>query len=304
MTPTDYFRTLPTEALLKVENLPYPKVASGKVREIFDIGDDYLMVATDRLSAFDVVFSEGIPGKGILLTQISLHWFMTVSSIIDHHLVKDHDERVQKFCEDYPQLQGRSMIVRKLKPLPIEAVVRGYLSGSGWKSYRDSGKLFGLDMPAGLKESDRLPEPQFTPTTKAQSGHDIPISGKDAASLIGKSVFDKVCDYSLELYRMGVERAQSSDLILADTKFEFGLDEDGVLYLIDEVLTPDSSRYWPRSSYAPGKPQPSFDKQFVRDYLESIDWDKKPPAPELPNAVITGTQERYLQAYERIVGAE
>lgn len=302
MIANNTIQSLPQKALLTVENLPFPKVASGKVREIFDLGDSYLMVATDRLSAFDVVFREGIPGKGILLTQISLHWFRVVAPIIDHHLILHHDERVQAFCRDYPQLQGRSMLVRKLKPLPIEAVVRGYLSGSGWKSYRETGKLFEFPLPEGLRESDRLPEPLFTPTTKAQSGHDMPITAADAADLIGKDVFEAVRDYSLKLYRMGSERAQSADLLLADTKFEFGQDGSGRIYLIDEVLTPDSSRYWPRPTYSPGKPQPSFDKQFVRDYLETTDWDKQPPAPPLPAEVIEGTQERYLQAYERIVG--
>lgn len=302
MIANNTIQSLPQKALLTVENLPFPKVASGKVREIFDLGDSYLMVATDRLSAFDVVFREGIPGKGILLTQISLHWFRVVAPIIDHHLILHHDERVQAFCRDYPQLQGRSMLVRKLKPLPIEAVVRGYLSGSGWKSYRETGKLFEFPLPEGLRESDRLPEPLFTPTTKAQSGHDMPITAADAADLIGKDVLEAVRDYSLKLYRMGSERAQAADLLLADTKFEFGQDGSGRIYLIDEVLTPDSSRYWPRPTYSPGKPQPSFDKQFVRDYLETTDWDKQPPAPPLPAEVIEGTQERYLQAYERIVG--
>jgi phosphoribosylaminoimidazole-succinocarboxamide synthase len=301
MIANDIVRSLPSKALLTVQNLPFPKVASGKVRDIFDLGDSYLMVATDRLSAFDVVFREGIPGKGILLTQISLHWFKAAAPIIDHHLVLHHDDRVRAFCRDYPELQGRSMLVRKLKPLPIEAVVRGYLSGSGWKSYRETGKLFEFPLPAGLNESERLPEPLFTPTTKAQSGHDMPISASDASELIGGDVFDAVRNYSLQLYRMGSERAQTADLILADTKFEFGLDSSGRIYLIDEVLTPDSSRYWPRPSYAPGKAQPSFDKQFVRDYLETTSWDKKPPAPTLPAAVIEGTQERYLQAYERIL---
>jgi phosphoribosylaminoimidazole-succinocarboxamide synthase len=291
---------MPKQALQKVENLPYPLVATGKVREVFDMGDALLMVATDRVSAFDVVMQEGLAGKGILLTQISLYWFARAGAITQHHLVDDHAAKIVALGEDYPELQHRSMIVKKLTPLPIEAVVRGYLSGSGWKAYQQSGKLFEYDLPEDLLESNQLPKPLFTPTTKAASGHDMPIDCIDAAKLIGEDLFQRVHDLSIELYQMGVDRANASGIILADTKFEFGTDAEGQLYLIDEILTPDSSRYWPKDNYSPGGPQPSYDKQFVRDYLESLDWDKAPPAPALPAEVLAGTLDRYVEAYEKI----
>jgi len=292
---------MPKQALQKVESLPYPLVATGKVREVFDMGDALLMVATDRVSAFDVVMQEGLAGKGILLTQISLYWFARAGAITQHHLVDDHAARIVALGKDYPELQHRSMIVKKLTPLPIEAVVRGYLSGSGWKAYQQSGKLFEYDLPEDLLESSQLPKPLFTPTTKAASGHDMPIDCIDAAKLIGEDLFQRVHDLSIELYQMGVERADASGIILADTKFEFGTDTEGQLYLIDEILTPDSSRYWPKDNYSPGGAQPSYDKQFVRDYLESLDWDKAPPAPALPAEVLAGTLDRYLEAYVKIV---
>ncbi|MGZ0655795.1 phosphoribosylaminoimidazolesuccinocarboxamide synthase [Coraliomargarita sp. W4R53] len=292
---------MPKQALLKVEGLPYPLVAAGKVREVFDMGDALLMVATDRVSAFDVVMNEGLAGKGILLTQISLYWFARAGAVTQHHLVEDHDARIVELGKTYPELQYRSMIVKKLTPLPIEAVVRGYLSGSGWKAYQESGKLFEYTLPVDLQESSQLPRPVFTPTTKAASGHDMPIDCSDAAKLIGEDLFQRVHDLSIELYQMGVERAEAADIILADTKFEFGTDAAGQLYLIDEILTPDSSRYWPKGSYAPGGAQPSYDKQFVRDYLESLDWDKTPPAPALPTEVLSGTLDRYIEAYAKIV---
>lgn len=293
---------MPAQALLQVEGLPYPLVAAGKVREVFDLGDALLMVATDRVSAFDVVMREGLAGKGILLTQISLYWFARAGAITEHHLVDDHAARIAELGKTYPELQYRSMIVKKLSPLPIEAVVRGYLSGSGWKAYRQTGRLFEYELPGDLVESSQLPQPLFTPTTKAASGHDMPIDCADAAQLIGEALFQRVHDLSIELYRMGVERAAAAGILLADTKFEFGTDADGQLYLIDEILTPDSSRYWPESSYAPGRAQPSYDKQFVRDYLESLDWDKTPPPPALPNGVLKGTLDRYIEAYAKIVG--
>ena len=292
---------MPKQALQKVENLPYPLVATGKVREVFDMGDALLMVATDRVSAFDVVMQEGLAGKGILLTQISLCWFARAGAITQHHLVDDHAARIVALGKDYPELQHRSMIVKKLTPLPIEAVVRGYLSGSGWKAYQQSGKLFEYDLPEDLLESNQLPKPLFTPTTKAASGHDMPIDCIDAAKLIGEDLFQRVHDLSIELYQMGVDRANASGIILADTKFEFGTDAEGQLYLIDEILTPDSSRYWPKDNYSPGGPQPSYDKQFVRDYLESLEWDKAPPAPALPAEVLAGTLDRYVEAYAKIV---
>jgi phosphoribosylaminoimidazole-succinocarboxamide synthase len=291
---------MPDQALLKVEGLPYPLVAAGKVREVFDMGDALLMVATDRVSAFDVVMNEGLAGKGILLTQISLYWFERAAELTEHHLVDDHAARIAALGRDFPELQYRSMIVKKLTPLPIEAVVRGYLSGSGWKAYQASGKLFEYELPGDLQESSRLPQALFTPTTKAASGHDMPIDCADAAKLIGEALFQRVHDLSIELYQMGVERAEAAGIILADTKFEFGTDAAGKLYLIDEILTPDSSRYWPQASYAPGGAQPSYDKQFVRDYLESLDWDKTPPAPALPSAVLAGTLERYIEAFTQI----
>lgn len=293
---------VPERPLLKVGDLPYPLVAAGKVREVFDMGDAYLMVATDRVSAFDVVMREGLPGKGILLTQISLYWFAQAAALTAHHLVEDHAARIAALGQLYPELQYRSMIVRKLNPLPIEAVVRGYLSGSGWKAYQQSGKLFEYELPGDLEESSQLPTPLFTPTTKAASGHDMPIHCAQAGELIGQACFEQVRVVSLKLYAMGVERAAQAGMILADTKFEFGTDAAGELYLIDEVLTPDSSRYWPQASYAPGGPQPSFDKQFVRDYLESLDWDKTPPPPALPAQVLDGTLDRYIEAYASIVG--
>ena len=292
---------MPKQALQKVENLPYPLVATGKVREVFDMGDALLMVATDRVSAFDVVMQQGLAGKGILLTQISLCWFALAGAITQHHLVDDHAARIVTLGIDYPELQHRSMIVKKLTPLPIEAVVRGYLSGSGWKAYQQSGKLFEYDLPEDLLESSQLPKPLFTPTTKAASGHDMPIDCIDAAKLIGEDLFQRVHDLSIELYQMGVDRANASGIILADTKFEFGTDAEGQLYLIDEILTPDSSRYWPKDNYSPGGPQPSYEKQFVRDYLESLDWDKAPPAPALPTEVLAGTLDRYVEAYAKIV---
>ena len=286
---------------MTVEGLPYPLVAKGKVREVFDLGDALLMVATDRVSAFDVIMNEGLPGKGSLLTQISLYWFDQARALTPHHLVGDHDARIRELGREYPELAHRSMIVKKLKPLPIEAVVRGYLSGSGWKDYREKGKLFEYELPAGLTESSRLPEPLFTPTTKAASGHDMPIDCADAAKLIGEDLFRRVRELSIQLYEMGAEQVAPVGILLADTKFEFGTDEAGRLFLIDEILTPDSSRYWPRSEYAPGGPQPSYDKQFVRDYLESLGWDKTPPPPKLPEEVLKGTLQRYIEAYSCIV---
>lgn len=292
---------MPAEPLLKVQGLPYPLVASGKVRDVFDLGDALLMVASDRVSAFDVIMHEGLAGKGVLLTQISLYWFARAAAITPHHLVDEHAARIVELGKAHPELEHRSMIVKKLKPLPIEAVARGYLSGSGWKAYQETGKLFEYRLPKGLQESSQLPEPLFTPTTKVASGHDMPIDCADAGKLIGVELFQRVHDLSIALYQMGVERAEAANLILADTKFEFGLDEAGELYLIDEILTPDSSRYWPREGYAPGGAQPSFDKQFVRDYLESLDWDKTPPPPALPEAVLAGTLQRYIEAYTTIV---
>lgn len=294
---------LPDEPLLKVKGLPFPLFASGKVRDIFDMGDCLLMVATDRISAFDVIMNEGVSGKGVLLTQISLYWFKRFGSIVRHHLVDNHAERIAELGQEYPGLEHRSMIVRKFRPLPIEAVVRGYLSGSGWKEYQKTGKLFEYSLPEGLQESSPLPAPMFTPTSKATDGHDMPIDCVSAGKLIGEVLFKRVQELSVELYVQGVERAKAAGLILADTKFEFGLDASGELYLIDEILTPDSSRYWPRKDYVPGRAQPSFDKQYVRDYLESLNWDKASPPPRLPEDVLKGTLDRYAEAYRILTAA-
>ena len=294
--------SLPETPLLKVEGLPYPLVRSGKVREIFDLGDSLLMVATDRISAFDVILNEGLAGKGMLLTQMSLYWFERIGRLTCHHLVENHARCMKELSESFPALEHRSMIVKKLKPLPIEAVVRGYLAGSGWKDYQRNGKLFEYSLPSDLKESSQLPELLFTPTTKSESGHDRQIDCAEASELIGKELLRKVKNLSIQLYRMGMERAEVANLILADTKFEFGTDANGELYLIDEILTPDSSRYWPKEGYIPGGLQPSFDKQFVRNYLESLDWDKKSPPPSLPDKILKETFERYVEAYLKIVG--
>ncbi|MDP0500426.1 MAG: phosphoribosylaminoimidazolesuccinocarboxamide synthase [Verrucomicrobiota bacterium JB022] len=292
---------LPTEPLQTVEGLPFPKVATGKVRELFDAGDAWLMIATDRISAFDVILPQGIPGKGMILTQISLFWFGETEGLVTNHLVPDHDARVRELLADRPELIMRSMLVRKLKPLPIEAVARGYLAGSGWKDYVRTGKLFGQPLPEGLRESDKLPVPLFTPTTKAKAGHDMPLTHEQAVELLGVERFTEVRDVSLQLFALGTAAARKSNLLLADTKFEFGTDEEGNLVLIDEVLTPDSSRFWPAEHYQPGGAQPAYDKQFVRDYLESLTWDKAPPAPDLPENVVQGTLQRYWAALEKLV---
>jgi phosphoribosylaminoimidazole-succinocarboxamide synthase len=290
----------PDKPLLSIENLPFPKIASGKVREIFDLEDAYLMIATDRISAFDVVFNEGLSGKGILLTQISLYWFSQLSSMTRHHLVENHEERCKIISDQFPELTGRMMIVRKLKPLCIEAIVRGYLAGSAWSDYQKNQTILGYELPAGFSESSRLDHPLFTPTTKAQSGHDIPISVNKAKELIGHSVLDEVQELSLNIFEHATKQLDRCGLILADTKFEFGLDDDNQIYLIDEVLTPDSSRYWFKDNYVEGEPQDPVDKQFIRDYLNTIEWDKRPPAPDLPASVINETLKRYEKAYQLI----
>ena len=290
----------PEKPLLSIDHLPFAKVASGKVREIFDLKDAYLMIATDRISAFDVIFNEGLCGKGILLTQISLYWFDQLSSITRHHLVQNHEERCKAIAKEFPELTGRMMIVKKLKPLSIEAIVRGYLAGSAWNDYQKNQTILGYELPTGLVESSCLERPLFTPTTKAQSGHDIPISVNKAKELIGHSVLDEVQNLSLKIFDFASKRLNKCGLILADTKFEFGLDENNQIYLIDEVLTPDSSRYWFKENYVLGQSQDPVDKQFIRDYLNTIDWDKRPPAPALPTYVTQETINRYEKAYELI----
>lgn len=278
-------------------------IQKGKVRDIYDLGESLLMVATDRLSAFDVVMPDPIPGKGRVLTQISLYWYEQVRSIIDNHLITADVEMYPEILKPHAEaLRGRSMIVRKAQPLMVECVVRGYISGSGWKSYQKNGTVCGISLPAGLKESDRLPEPLFTPSTKADVGdHDINISFDEAAEIIGAEMAEKVRAISLAIYNKGVEVAADKGIIIADTKFEFGIC-DGELILIDEVLTPDSSRFWPKSSYAPGGAQESFDKQFVRDYLETLQWDKTPPGPSIPHEILEKTSKKYLEALELFTG--
>jgi phosphoribosylaminoimidazole-succinocarboxamide synthase len=276
--------------------------ARGKVRDIYDLGDKLLIVATDRLSAFDVILPTPIPDKGRVLTQLSLFWFNLLKDVIPNHVLSSTDfpAPFDKFKDD---LVGRSMVVRKTKPLPIECVVRGYVSGSGWKDYRATGKICGIALPPGLRESDRLPEPIFTPATKAATGHDENIPFEQAASLVGKELADKVRAVSLEIYRRAVAYAEPRGVILADTKFEFGLLNNELIW-IDEALTPDSSRFWPAAQYNPGGPQPSFDKQFVRDYLERIQWPKTPPGPELPPEVVAATRAKYREAYRILAGRE
>lgn len=276
--------------------------ARGKVRDIYDLGDQLLIVATDRLSAFDVVMPTPIPDKGKVLTQISLFWFDLLKDVISNHVLSA-DSFPAPYDAYRNQLAGRSMLVRKTKPLPIECVVRGYLSGSGWKEYVATGKVCGMTLPPGLRESDKLSEPIFTPATKAATGHDENISFERAASLVSRPLAEKARAVSLEIYNRAAAYAAPSGVILADTKFEFGQLNDELIW-IDEALTPDSSRFWPASQYAPGGPQPSFDKQFVRDYLERIQWPKTPPGPELPPDVVEGTRAKYREAYRILVGHE
>jgi len=292
--------TLPAEALMTVTGLPYPLKAKGKVREVFDLGEHYLIVATDRLSAFDVVMPNGVPGKGVLLTQISLWWFEQARAIFPTHLLPDHATALERALRGHEYLIPRSMIVRKLRPLPVEAVVRGYLAGSGFKEYLRTGSILDHALPRGLLDGSPLPRPIFTPSTKAAEGHDEPITLARCEEILGADVFRTVHDASLALYRMGKERAARAGIILADTKFEFGSAEDGSLVLIDEVLTPDSSRYWPAATWQPGRPQPSYDKQFVRDWLEKQPWDKTPPGPVLPPDVVARTQSLYRECLERL----
>lgn len=279
-----------------------PASARGKVRDIYDLDDRLLIVATDRLSAFDVVMPTPIPDKGRVLTQLSLFWFHLLRDVITNHVLSSttFPAPFDKYADE---LAGRSMLVRKTEPLPIECVARGYLSGSGWKEYRATGTVCGIPLPAGLEESDKLPEPIFTPATKATSGHDENISFERTASLIGNDLAARVRSVTLEIYRRAAAYAEPRGILIADTKFEFGL-LNGDLIWIDEALTPDSSRFWPASQYKPGGPQPSFDKQFVRDYLEHMRWPKTPPGPELPADVVDGTRAKYREAYRILVGHE
>jgi phosphoribosylaminoimidazole-succinocarboxamide synthase len=277
-------------------------VARGKVRDIYDVGDKLLIVATDRLSAFDVILPTPIPDKGRVLTQLSLFWFDLLRDVIPNHVLSA-TEFPAPFDTYRDELAGRSMLVRKTAPLPIECVVRGYVSGSGWKDYQATGKICGIALPPGLRESDRLPQPIFTPATKAVSAHDENISFERAALLIGNERAQRVRDVSLEIYGRAAAYAEPRGILLADTKFEFGVLNDELIW-IDEALTPDSSRFWPAARYKPGGPQPSFDKQFVRDYLESIHWPKTAPGPELPPEVVAATRDKYLEAYRILTGRE
>ena len=295
---------LPKSAVTTIDGLPFPLLASGKVREIYDLGDALLLTATDRLSAFDVILPDGIPGKGAILTQISNWWFAQSSALIQNHLLPDQVGEFARRGITNADLQLRSMIVRKLKPLAIECVTRGYLIGSGWSSYQKTGAVCGIQLPAGLRQADRLAAPIFTPTTKAPKGqHDEPINDAQAAAIIGVALYEKVKSTSLALYQFGHDRAKQAGMILADTKFEFGTDAAGALFLIDEVLTPDSSRYWPAAEYRPDCSPPSYDKQFVRDHLIALKWDQQPPAPRLPAEVIARTQEKYLAALRTLLAS-
>ena len=276
----------------------------GKVRDIYDVDDKHLLiVTTDRLSAFDVVLPDPIPGKGAVLTEMSNFWFARVRDTIPNQLSDLSLEKIIKDPAERKQVEGRSVIVKKLKPLPVEAVVRGYLVGSGWKEYQTSGTVSGIRLPAGLKQADRLPEPIFTPSTKAEAGqHDENIGFETVVKMLGKEMAEKVKNASLKIYKECAAYALTRGIIIADTKFEFGLDETGTLTLIDEVLTPDSSRFWPADSYQPGANPPSYDKQYVRDYLETLNWNKKPPAPKLPPEVIARTAEKYREALTKLTG--
>jgi len=291
------------QTLFKTEFENIQLLKRGKVRDVYDLGDRILMVATDRISAFDVVMPDTVPQKGKILTQISLFWFKIMESICPNHVITSKVEEYPEVCKPYGEiLEGRSMLVKKTNPLPIECVVRGYISGSGWKSYQKSGKVCGIQLQEGLKESEKLPEPIFTPSTKEEIGlHDINISFDEAAEKIGKKLAEHVKALSISIYKKGAELADEKGIIIADTKFEFGM-ANNELILIDEILTPDSSRFWPKSEYKPGGPQKSFDKQYLRDYLISINWNQKPPAPSLPEKVITDTRDKYLEALKRLTG--
>jgi len=296
-----------TRPLLSLDLPDVPLFKKGKVRNVYDLGDKLLFVATDRISAFDVVMQNGIPEKGRVLNMISAFWFGFVGDLVQNHMITvdiddmtAQDGRLKAYRE---LLSGRSMLVKKAEPIPVECVVRGYISGSGWKDYRASGSVCGIKLPEGLRQSDKLPEPIFTPATKAEFGHDINISQKEMKAEVGDKAFEFLKEKSLAIYGKAAEYAESRGIIIADTKFEFGRVGDEII-LMDEVLTPDSSRFWPVDDYQPGRSQKSFDKQFVRDYLEGLDWDKTPPGPELPEEVVLKTTEKYLQAYKILTGSQ
>ena len=296
--------SMPVDVLARTEFKEIPVLHRGKVRDIYDLGKHLLIVATDRISAFDVVLPNGIPHKGRVLNQISAHWFKTLEGIISHHMVTTQLEGFPGIPEGIAaQLRGRAMVVKKAQPLPVECIVRGYLSGSGWNEYREKGSISDIPLASELKESQKLGSPLFTPSTKAQVGtHDENIDFARMVRELGKKLAEEARSVSLQLYQKAAALAEKRGIIIADTKFEFGRDEAGRLMLIDEALTPDSSRFWPLEGYSPGGPQKSFDKQFVRDYLLSIRWDKKPPAPNLPEEVIRKTSQKYIEAFERLTG--
>ena len=276
----------------------------GKVRDIYDLEDKILIIATDRLSAFDVVLPTGIPYKGKILTALSKFWFDFTKNIVDNHLITTDVSEFPSELKKYKDiLSGRSMVVKKAKRIDVECVVRAYISGSAWKSYKEKGSVCGIKLPPGLKESDKLPEPIFTPTTKADSGHDMEITQEQVENMLGSQVAQEIKEKSLKLLASAHKEAESKGVIIADTKFEFGFYNDSIM-LIDEILTPDSSRFWPMNDYEPGRSQKSFDKQYVRDYLEGINWDKNPPAPELPDEIVRKTTERYFEAYRKITGKQ
>jgi len=290
-----------TEAIIYQTEIPNLSVRRGKVRDIYDLGKQLLLVATDRISAFDVVMPNGIPCKGEVLARISCFWFERFSHF-RHHLVELIEDRAPERLEPYlDQLRGRSMLVRKTNVVPIECVVRGYLAGSGWKEYQKTQSVCGIKLPAGLRQCDVLPEPIFTPATKAETGHDENISFEEACKLTDASLMKMLRERSIAIYREAAEYARGRGVIIADTKFEWGTDDNDVI-LIDEILTPDSSRFWPADDYVPGRDQASFDKQYVRNYLETLDWDKTPPGPELPDDVVASTSRKYIEAYERLTG--
>ena len=294
-----------SEYVLETDFKDLKLLKRGKVRDVYDLDDALLMVATDRISAFDVVMNDPVPGKGIILTQISLFWFEAMQSLVPNHVISSSVTEYPAVCRPYAEkLHGRSMLVRKTEPLSIECVVRGYISGSGWKSYQESNSVCGIGLPDGLRESDKLPEPIFTPSTKAEMGlHDINIDFNEAVRMVGKDIAEEVKRLSLSIYNMGAEISDKKGIIIADTKFEFGVIDDEII-LIDEVLTPDSSRFWPKEAYVPGGPQKSYDKQYLRDYLSDIEWNKEPPPPPLPETVIQKTYQKYKEALTQLTGRD
>jgi phosphoribosylaminoimidazole-succinocarboxamide synthase len=296
-----------TKTILSLDLPEVPLFKEGKVRNVYDLGDKLLFVATDRMSAFDVIMANGIPNKGRILNMISVFWFDFMKDVVDNHMITvDIDEIIsaEKRLEPYREdITGRSMLVKKAEPMSVECIVRGYVSGSGWKDYQKTGRISGIELPEGLKNSDKLDEPIFTPSTKAETGHDINITQDEMKAEVGEDVFNFLKETSIAIYAKARDYADSRGIIIADTKFEFGKVGDKVI-LMDEALTPDSSRFWPKDDYEPGRQQKSFDKQFVRDYLETLDWDKTPPGPELPDDIVEKTSEKYLQAYRILTGKE